>query len=182
MVLNEKTIEWKFINDEIIEKVIDIEKFLRKNQENFQPYILFYRKSLFIKNFKTFSSNFLSFNLIIENFTKNSLVNKSVKTITVNIPQNPLMRDITMNSIHSSKKESIERDFSMNSIRTTQDSPSKIKRDQTMQSFQSKENDCNEKNLLEKIAPKQSTLTEEKNSNTQNSSKIFYIQILLEIF
>lgn len=68
------------------------------------------------------------------------MIYESAKTRTENVTLNPMMRDITMNSINSSKKDDIARDFSMNSIKTKQESPSKIKRDQTMQSIQSKEN------------------------------------------
>ncbi|CAF0850122.1 unnamed protein product [Brachionus calyciflorus] len=76
----------------------------------------------------------------IENLTQDLMIYESAKTRTENVTLNPLMRDKTMNSINSFKKDDIARDFSKNSIKTKQESPSKIKRDQTMQSIQCKEN------------------------------------------
>lgn len=81
---------------------------------------------------------------------KNSILNESIDIDEIeNTNINPLMRDVTMNSIKDSKKDYITRDFSMSSIQTTQNSPSRIQRDQTMHSIKSKEtnkeidiNDC----------------------------------------
>ncbi|CAF0903805.1 unnamed protein product [Brachionus calyciflorus] len=107
--------------------------------ENFEDYMI-----IQLKRFKSESNQFvkitkyanLSLNLNPSNFSSDSMVGK--KETNLELAAISLHHGNSIQSGHYTND--IERDFSMNSIKTKQETPSKIKRDQTMQSILSKEN------------------------------------------